>query len=376
MFQLYTHLKPINGFYRSIMYDLHYENFSFHETSFVNDIILKSKQNNGLNRQDDENRIIESLIHLGYVFEINQNELDLFPQMNMSWDYPSIITNIIIEADALVKCDPKKITILLEELEIKFLAIISDNEGDILAIKKILLSTLTSVIQSVEIILKINTEKIAIYEQLIMEYKRIKYLLLHSSHNELLRQISYGNEHGFFAETKRVLKKSNYKTSMVHYDTFAVNIPLFTESQAHHTYFNRKLYIGANGEIKNAPECEETFGNINELKNVEELKQIIATPEFQKYWFVHKELCDVCKECEFRHMCVDNRLPYQRKDGSWYHKTECNYNPYICKWKEEEGYQTLEDIGVISNENGFSINHEKIAAINKILWEEEETENA
>ncbi len=70
-------------------------------------------------------------------------------------------------------------------------------------------------------------------------------------------------------------------------------------------------------------------------------------------------------------MCVDNRLPYQRKDGSWYHKTECNYNPYICKWKDEEGYQAFEEIGVISNENGFSINHEKIAAINKILWEEE-----
>lgn len=171
--------------------------------------------------------------------------------------------------------------------------------------------------------------------------------------------------------TFKIIKTDNPLSCIIHNP----NLQLFTESQTHHTYFNRKMYIGAKGEIKNAPECEEEFGNINDLGSVEDLKQIIAIPEFQKYWFVHKELCDVCKDCEFRHMCVDNRLPYQRKDGSWYHKTECNYNPYICKWKDEEGYRTLEECGVVSNEKGFSINHEKITAINKTLWEEE-TENA
>jgi radical SAM protein with 4Fe4S-binding SPASM domain len=147
---------------------------------------------------------------------------------------------------------------------------------------------------------------------------------------------------------------------------------LFSESQAHHTYFNRKLYIGPNGEIKNAPECPETFGYIQDLESPEQLKAIVQTPEFQKYWFVHKEITDVCKDCEFRHMCVDNRLPHQRTENEWYHKTECNYNPYIAKWQGEEGYRTLAECGVISNENGFSIDHEKIAEINKELWGEDE----
>ncbi len=152
---------------------------------------------------------------------------------------------------------------------------------------------------------------------------------------------------------------------------FNINITLFTESQAHHTYFNRKLYIGPNGEIKNAPECEEEFGFIQDLESPDQLKEIIQTPAFQKYWFVHKEITDVCKDCEFRHMCVDNRLPYQRAKNEWYHKTECNYNPYIAKWKGEEGYRTLAECGVISNHEGFTINHEKIAAINEELWGEE-----
>lgn len=109
--------------------------------------------------------------------------------------------------------------------------------------------------------------------------------------------------------------------------------------------------------------------------DIESLKKIFVNSDNTKLWNVHKELVDVCKDCEFRHMCVDNRLPYQRKDGSWYHKTECNYTPYICKWKDEKGYHTLEECGVISNEQGFSINHEKIASINELLWEEE-IENA
>ena len=69
-------------------------------------------------------------------------------------------------------------------------------------------------------------------------------------------------------------------------------------------------------------------------------------------------------------MCVDNRLPYQRKNGNWYHKKECNYNPYISKWKGEEGYHTIEACGVITNENGYYRDDERIASINKGLWSE------
>jgi hypothetical protein len=151
---------------------------------------------------------------------------------------------------------------------------------------------------------------------------------------------------------------------------FKINHELISESFTYNTYFNRKLYIGPNGEIKNAPECEETFGFIQELNSVDDLKEIVSTMEFQKYWFVQKDLCDVCKHCEFRHMCVDNRIPFQRTENEWYHKTECNYNPFIAKWEGEPGYKTLEECGVISNDKIFSIDHEKIQQINHELWGE------
>jgi len=102
--------------------------------------------------------------------------------------------------------------------------------------------------------------------------------------------------------------------------------------------------------------------------NVESLKKIFNDHAKLKLWFIHKDLIDVCKDCEYRHMCVDSRLPNQRKDESSYHEEECSYNPYICKWKGEEGYKTLEECGVISNDQGFSIDHDKIASLNEKLW--------
>ena len=143
------------------------------------------------------------------------------------------------------------------------------------------------------------------------------------------------------------------------------------ESQKYHTYYNRKLYIGPKGEIKNALECDESFGIIDEIIYNEDLKKIISTRSFQKYWVVNKEICDICKHCELRHICIDNRIPFQRSENEWYHKIECQYNPYISKWSHEDGFRTLAECGVISNENEFSIDHNRIAEINKEIWEEE-----
>lgn len=159
------------------------------------------------------------------------------------------------------------------------------------------------------------------------------------------------------------------------YPLIKSELDFYGESLHRHTYFNHNAFINSKGEIKNSFDSKVIFGDIYKLVNFLEIINVMEQPKFQEYWFVHKELCDVCKDCEFRNMCIDNRLPYKRKDGSWYHKTECNYNPYICKWEHEDGCQRLKECEVISDEHGFSINHEKITAINKMLWEEEEPEN-
>ena len=44
-----------------------------------------------------------------------------------------------------------------------------------------------------------------------------------------------------------------------------------------------------------------------------------------------------------------------RKVGEWFFDEECNYNPFISKWKNGNGYLSLNDFGVITNSKEFSI---------------------
>jgi hypothetical protein len=51
---------------------------------------------------------------------------------------------------------------------------------------------------------------------------------------------------------------------------------------------------------------------------------------------VFKDEIAICKDCEYRYMCVDSRLPlYQNEDNLWVLEGECNYNPYTSEWKKK-----------------------------------------
>jgi hypothetical protein len=165
-----------------------------------------------------------------------------------------------------------------------------------------------------------------------------------------------------------VIQYNNLDISEKSIYNFTINISTFTESQNHNVYYNRKLYIDEFGKVKNAPECKEGFGSILKIKNETTILKIINSEKFQQYWYLGKDKCDVCSDCEFRYMCVDNRNPILRVDKSCYYQSECNYNPYIAKWKGEDGYKTLNECGVISNETGYSIDKKRLKAINKKTW--------
>ena len=148
-----------------------------------------------------------------------------------------------------------------------------------------------------------------------------------------------------------------------------MNQNAFIESQSRNIYFNQKIFFDNLGNLNNSNLFNDHFGFINIL-NYNQIYKIINSSEFNKIWFSSKEKIDICKDCEFRYMCQDERIPSFRNNNEWYHKTDCNYNPYLAKWQGEQGYKTLTECGVISNENGFSIDHEKITEINKELWGE------
>ena len=349
-FKLYANCILVRGIKNSLIYDLYLGRYYTLPEELA--VLLEELESNSYENtlkihheyQSEITSFCEELIELGYADWFRKEELNLYVKMNLDWDYPAQITNIIVEheneqviKDVLFICD-----------ELLTHAVLIKHKGKINNLLLRLKCFDDSIVSQIEII----TDNFIFQDLKNKDSVRLKNIWVKN----------FNKKNQVVNEKIKALSKRRY------FKQERPRMDLFTESQKHHAYFNRKLYIGTKGEIKNAPECEEEFGNINEIKNIEDLKTIISSSEFQKYWLVHKEMCDVCKDCEFRHMCVDNRVPSQRKDGSWYHQQECNYNPYISKWKGEEGYQNLRDIGVVSDKKIYHRDDEKITAINEVLW--------
>ena len=150
-------------------------------------------------------------------------------------------------------------------------------------------------------------------------------------------------------------------TSIKYFSSFLETV---LNSKKYNSCLNCKISIDKNGQVKNCPSMVESYGDIHNVS----LSEVQQKKSFQKFNKITKDDIDVCKDCEFRYVCSDCRAYTDNPNNIYSRPSKCTYNPYICKWEGEEGYQTLEESGVISNENEFSIDHEKIATINEKLW--------
>ena len=66
-------------------------------------------------------------------------------------------------------------------------------------------------------------------------------------------------------------------------------------------------------------------------------------------------------------MCVDSRVPVKGID-KWYHPIECNYNPYLSKWEDEDEYLNLNHSGVTISASGCLIDEEKLSQKFNSIW--------
>jgi len=290
--------------------------------------------------------VIQDLDNQSYQ-ECNTQPSEEETRLNLEWASPSAINNSIIcisEENGL--SDPINFEFLLDSLDsvlCQHLFLRFNEAISIQQISTILNQISLDNIQSLELILPYHEEYYSDeFAELVIYDPKIKQAII----TECPFNKSFEDKLFYFSQAV------NFSHKPIR-GQFYSNISLYSESLKHHSYFNRKLFIGSDGSIKNAPNSEESFGRIQDLNSPEEIKRVIAEPEFQKYWNVHKDQIDVCKDCEFRYMCNDGRILSQRSDGSWFHNEECDYNPYISKWKGESNYKNLENSGVILNEEKY-----------------------
>lgn len=127
--------------------------------------------------------------------------------------------------------------------------------------------------------------------------------------------------------TKNISKSSCGKFGS---DYFFPNTNFFNEGSNHNTCLNRKLAIDKDGNIKNCPSFREIHGNIF----FDKIEDLCSNNNFIKYWNIPKSKISICKDCEYRDICLDCRAYLQEPSDIFSKPLKCGYDPYTNKWEE------------------------------------------
>ncbi len=112
--------------------------------------------------------------------------------------------------------------------------------------------------------------------------------------------------------------------------TFIVNHLFFVEASHKNIFYNGKVFISTEGKVKKSCFEEKSYGIVNRDFRIQ---GFINHPEVKKLWNTSKDDLQTCKDCEFRYICPDERLPQPSMNGNnLVMKELCNYDPYTGKW--------------------------------------------
>lgn len=336
-FRVFTSCFLVNGHSRSIICDIQRTDYqlipnSLFEilTKFPNKSVEEIKIHfiNEFDETIDE--YLDFLVQKEYIFYCEQEELEFFPEMNLTWDDPSIVTNAIIDVDKNSSHKFNEIVIQFELLGTKHLQLRCYETKSLNFFEEILNELEERAILSVEFIIKSSEEtNLKSLENLTDKFSKLHNLIVHSANENKIAKID-STKIGNIIYIKQVIDNQSH-CGFISPDYFSINIQTFTESQKHNTCLNRKISIDVNGEIKNCPSMTKSYGNIRDTT----LKEAIEKPGFKDMWFIHKDQIEVCKDCEFRHICTDCRAYIQDQSNIYSKPAKCSYDPYTATWGED-----------------------------------------
>ncbi|WP_420574992.1 grasp-with-spasm system SPASM domain peptide maturase [Kordia sp.] len=333
-FKLFSSCIPVKGASRSTIYDLQRGKIKFIPNSLY-DV---------LDRFDGESKEVaistlgtehKEVISEYYDFLI-ENEFgfwcddpDLFPKMDLTYYTPSMITNGIIDSNSSSNHNFKNVFQQLEKLGCKHIELRFFDEVSISFLENILEYSSKSIINSITLIIK-YTEELTQSElqELAKNHMRVQSILLHSAPSK--KQLAVIDKNS----TATIVTHTDWIDSASHcgniyMNDFVINQDTFLESQHFNSCLHKKIAVDVHGNIKNCPSMTTSYGNISE----DSLLDCLKNEEFSKVWNISKDQIEVCKDCEFRHMCTDCRA-FLGSDTSLAKPKKCSYDPYKMEWSQ------------------------------------------
>jgi SPASM domain peptide maturase of grasp-with-spasm system len=341
-FSIYSNCIPVQGLQRSMIYDIQRSKFDF----IPNDLLVIIRKYNGQMISDiyedydvKEHVILdeyfEFLIERDYIMlYADQKKLEEFPNFDFQWDFPSTITNAILDFDSTRIDIQLYYSVLqqLEELGCYYLQIRFWRNFDVFVFYEKIFDFIEEFnFQSVQVVLPFtDSVPLEFYINIYESHPKVSEVTITHCTSKFTEEIESYKTQKFPKVINLHCMSDNVNDhtfcGVIDPVYFTINEPFFTESIEHNTCLNRKIGIDVNGEIKNCPSMDKSYGNIKDSN----IKDILNIAEYRRFWFITKDQIDVCKVCEFRRMCPDCRV---YAAGSYGKPSKCNYDPFTCTWK-------------------------------------------
>lgn len=343
---------PIKGYNRSIIYDLIRKDYFFIPNSIFD--IIKTEESFEI----EDNEIKSFLLNEEIIFKVNDSEVNFFPSLELDYNDPYDFNNIYIDSDVSFT----DANVFENSLIYNVSILIKIINGKVkLSINLINFLEIVEP-ESIELHFIGDSSKLSDFD--LTFFQKFSQTFSIYVYNSIINNILKSKIKKYDIEFIEVSHNFSEYYKNVYPSKFSVNIEHFIEAKHYNTYFNKNIYINKKGNISNGLTgiVEINFNEINSYFDILKNKNLL------KVWNVTKDQTLICKDCEFRFMCVDSRLLY--KTGNfWSQKDECTYNPYISKWKGEENYYNLKEIGIYMDELGNSVlDEERIKLLNKKIW--------
>ena len=268
------------------------------------------------------------LLKREYGFWCSYEELDSFPEIDLSFQTPSHITNAIIDVDTNSNHDLNKIYSQLEDLGCKDLQIRFFSQISFDDLVKSIRPLATNRIRSLQLVIQASPEFTEDnLKELCRTNMKIVDVVVSLSQEDKI-SLAGVDEYTRLTFTKQKIDSCN-NCGIVHFSYFTANMQAFSESQHYNSCLNRKISVDINGNIKNCPSMSEDFGNVNEVS----FKDVLKREDFKKRWGIHKDQILVCMDCEFRHICTDCRAYLSDPTNLYSKPKKCTYDPYSATWQ-------------------------------------------
>lgn len=324
---------PVKGAVRSIVCDLQRSDYMF----ISNDLCDMLSNGSFLSQQDvdeipgrsNDSELLDQLQLLEekeFCFRCSEEESRLFAQIPLNWNTSKSVTNAIIDSD----CDSKHpfsfIFSQLAKLGCQAVQLRFFDPVSILDLEVVLSTAQKNRFTDIELIVAdMESSNVLLGRTWSQQFPALTKVIFHSaSSNRLL-----ANERGevpIYQITNRITSAEH--CGFIHPDGFIIGREMFSEAQNHNTCLSGKLSIDMQGNIKNCPAMNYSFGKVNEAN----FDDILRMKEFKRSWNMTKNKISVCQDCEFRYVCTDCRAHVIDETDPYSKPAKCSYDPYATSW--------------------------------------------